>query len=228
MQDLSLFGLFIHAHFFVKLVMLALLGASLFSWSIIIEKISYFRTLMREIDSFEETFWSGKTLEELYELYSAYQSHGLASLFLAAMKEWRRSFEGKSYHVRSLSARIDRVLVLAMRKENEKMRTRLVFLASIGSSAPYVGLLGTVWGIMSAFTSISATQSMSLGTVAPGIAEALMATALGLCAAIPAIFAFNKFQVDIVKVQTRLVNFSDEFATMLSRQIDEYLPENYR
>ena len=145
------------------------------------------------------------------------------SLFVAAMREWKRSFEGSGRQIQSLSQRIDKVLDVAIQREVERLESRLLFLASIGSAGPYIGLFGTVWGIMTAFTSIAASKNTSLAVVAPGIAEALFATAIGLFAAIPAVLAYNKLQATVSKQQSRLEGFADEFSAILSRQIDERL-----
>jgi biopolymer transport protein TolQ len=220
-HDLSLFGLFWSAHIVVKLVMLGLLGASVWCWSVIVDKVLLFRRTKRAMDSFEEVFWSGRSLEELYRSLSEHATTGLAALFVAAMREWKRSFEGSGRQVQSLSQRIDKVLDVTIQREVERLESRLLFLASIGSAGPYIGLFGTVWGIMTAFTSIAASKNTSLAVVAPGIAEALFATAIGLFAAIPAVLAYNKLQAEVAKAQGRLEGFADEFSAILSRQIDE-------
>jgi biopolymer transport protein TolQ len=166
-------------------------------------------------------FWSGQSLEELYRNLESRPATGLASLFVAAMREWKRSFEGSGRSFQSLSQRIDKVLDVTIQREVERLESRLLFLASIGSAGPYIGLFGTVWGIMNSFTSIAASKNTSLAVVAPGIAEALFATAIGLFAAIPAVLAYNKLQSEVAKQQGRLEAFADEFSAILSRQIDE-------
>jgi len=220
-HDLSLWGLFWSAHFVVKLVMLGLLGASVWCWAIIIDKTLLFRRINTAMDRFEDVFWSGQSLEDLYRNLQDRPSEGLAAVFVAAMREWKRSFEGSGRQVASLSARIDKVLDVTIQREVERLDSRLLFLASIGSAGPYIGLFGTVWGIMTAFTSIAASKNTSLAVVAPGIAEALIATAIGLFAAIPAVLAYNKLQAQVAKSQSRLETFADEFSAILSRQIDE-------
>jgi biopolymer transport protein TolQ len=221
--DFSLLGLFLSASPVVKVVMLGLLGASVWCWAIIIDKTLLFRRTKAAMDQFEDSFWSGQSLEELYRAHQERPTSGLAAIFVAAMREWKRSFEGSGRQIHSLSQRIDKVLDVTIQREVERLDARLVFLASIGSAGPYVGLFGTVWGIMTAFTSIAASKNTSLAVVAPGIAEALFATAIGLFAAIPAVLAYNKLQSQVGKAQSRLEGFADEFSAILSRQIDERL-----
>src|SRR5215211_4742533 len=220
-HDISLLGLFLNAHIVVKLVMFGLLGASVWSWAIIIDKTLLFSRTKRDMDRFEEVFWSGQSLEELYRALNERPTAGLGAVFVAAMREWKRSFEGSGRSVASLAQRIDKVLDVTIQREVDRLDARLLFLASIGSAAPYIGLFGTVVGIMNSFTSIAASKNTSLAVVAPGIAEALFATAIGLFAAIPAVLAYNKLQSEVGKLQTRLEGFADEFSAILSRQIDE-------
>jgi biopolymer transport protein TolQ len=220
-HDMSLFGLFWQAHIVVKLVMVGLLVASVWCWAIIVDKTLLFARTKKAMDRFEEVFWSGQSLEELYRSLQNRPTSGLAALFVAAMREWKRSFEGTGRSVASLSQRIDKVLDVTIQREVERLDSRLLILASIGSAGPYIGLFGTVWGIMNSFTSIAASKNTSLAVVAPGIAEALFATAIGLFAAIPAVLAYNKLQAEVAKAQTRLEGFADEFSAILSRQIDE-------
>ena len=219
--EITMFGLFWQAHFVVKVVMLGLVGSSIWCWSIIVDKTLLFRRTKAEMDAFEEEFWSGRPLEELFRAYNDKPATGLAALFVAAMREWRRSYEGSGRSIRSLGQRIDKVLDVTIQREVERLESRLLFLASIGSAGPYIGLFGTVFGIMTAFTSIAASKNTSLAVVAPGIAEALFATAIGLFAAIPAVLAYNKLQASVAKSQGRLEGFADEFSAILSRQIDE-------
>jgi len=222
-HDLSLWGLFWQAHIVVKLVMIGLVAASVYSWAIIVDKFLLFRRLFRAMDRFEEVFWSGRSLEELYRSLDERPTTGLASVFVAAMREWKRSFEGSGRSVASLPARIDKVLDVTIQREVERFESRLIFLASVGSAGPYLGLFGTVWGVMTSFVAIAASQNTSLAVVAPGIAEALFATAIGLVAAIPAVIAYNKFQAEVAKAQIRLEGFADEFSAILARQVDERL-----
>ncbi|WP_375460000.1 protein TolQ [uncultured Enterovirga sp.] len=223
-QDFSLWGLFWSAHLVVKAVMIGLLVSSVWCWAIIIDKTLLFRRTKAASNRFEDLFWSGQSLEELYRTHQENPDSGLAATFVAAMREWKRSFEGSGRQVASLSRRIDKVLDVTIQREVERLDSRLLFLASIGSAGPYIGLFGTVWGIMNAFTSIAASKNTSLAVVAPGIAEALFATAIGLFAAIPAVLAYNKLQAEVARQQARMEGFADEFSAILSRQIDERLP----
>jgi biopolymer transport protein TolQ len=219
--DLSLWALFWNAHFVVKLVMAGLMLASIWSWAIIIDKTLLFRRTRRAADRFEEVFWSGQSLEELYRNLSERAVAGMGAVFVAAMREWKRSFESGGRAVASLSQRIDKVLDVTIQREVERLESKLLVLATIGSSAPFIGLFGTVWGIMNSFRAITISKNTSLAVVAPGIAEALFATAIGLFAAIPAVIAYNKLQAEAAKAQGRLEGFADEFSAILSRQIDE-------
>jgi biopolymer transport protein TolQ len=222
-HDMSFWGLFWQAHILVKLVMVGLIAASVWCWAIIIDKTLLFARTKRAMDRFEEIFWSGQSLEELYRNLQSRPTTGLAAVFVAAMREWKRSFEGSGRSVASLSQRIDKVLDVTIQREVERLEARLMVLASIGSAGPYIGLFGTVIGIMNSFTSIAASKNTSLAVVAPGIAEALFATAIGLFAAIPAVLAYNKLHANVAKLQSRLEGFADEFSAILSRQIDERL-----
>ncbi len=219
--DFSMFGLFWQAHWVVKLVMLGLLVASVWTWAIIIDKVLLYRRTRAGMDAFEEVFWSGKSLEELYRAQSDQPTSGMASIFVAAMREWKRAFEGSGRAFQSLQSRIDKVLDVTIQREVERLESKLLFLATIGSSGPFIGLFGTVFGIMNAFIGIAASKNTSLAVVAPGISEALLATAIGLFAAIPAVMAYNKLQADVSKLQARMEGFADEFSAILSRQIDE-------
>jgi biopolymer transport protein TolQ len=219
--DLSLISLFLNAHFIVKLVMIGLLGASVWSWTIIINKSLMLRDMKKRMDEFEDTFWSGQSLDELYRSLSTTTSDGFAALFMAAMSEWRRAFEGSGRGFASLQTRIDKVLDVSISREVERLESKLLVLATIASVGPYIGLFGTVFGIMTTFRSIAASKNTSLAVVAPGIAEALFATAIALVAAIPANILYNKFVKDVSRTQGRLESFADEFSAILSRQIDE-------
>ncbi|SIS39363.1 protein TolQ [Insolitispirillum peregrinum] len=224
--DLSPWGLFMQAGLIGKLVMLSLIGASVWCWTIMIHKFLRMRTLVAKADAFEEKFWSGGSLEELFDRIGSRPIDPMTAVFVAAMREWRRS-AGKgngngdpTMRVR-LSQRLDRVMQITVTREMESLESRLGFLASTGSVAPFVGLFGTVWGIMTSFHSIGMSKDTSLATVAPGIAEALFATALGLVAAIPAVIAYNKLSSDMDRYAQRLENFSGEFGAILSRQLDD-------
>jgi biopolymer transport protein TolQ len=219
--ELSLWTLFWNAHFVVKLVMIGLLFASVWCWAIIVDKTLLFSRTRRAMDHFEDVFWSGQSLEELYRSLAQGQPTGMAAVFVAAMREWKRSFEGAGRSVASLAQRIDKVLDVTIQREMERLESKLLVLATVGSAAPFIGLFGTVWGIMNSFRSIAASKQAALATVAPGISEALFATAIGLIAAVPAVIAYNKLQAEAAKAQGRMEGFADEFSAILSRQIDE-------
>lgn len=219
--DLSFFSLFWQAHFVVKVVMIGLLAASVWCWAIIVDKVLLMGRTRRQMTRFETVFWSGQSLEELYGTLHNRVNHSMAALFVAAMREWKRSHEGAKPAIGLLQQRIDRVMDVTIQREAERLEARLLILATVGSAAPFIGLFGTVWGIMTAFQAIAASDSTNLAVVAPGIAEALFATALGLLAAIPAVIAYNKFASDVGKAVARMEGFADEFSAILSRQIDE-------
>jgi biopolymer transport protein TolQ len=216
----SFLELFLSAHIVVQIVMVGLLLASVWSWAIIIEKIFTFRRARREADRFEQLFWSGQSLEELYASLARDRTQSMAALFVAAMREWKRSVEGNIRALGGIQLRVEKVMDVTISREMERLDRRLLFLATVGSTAPFIGLFGTVWGIMSSFQAIAASKNTSLAVVAPGIAEALFATALGLLAAIPAVMAYNKFSADSARLAQRLEAFADEFAAIVSRQID--------
>jgi biopolymer transport protein TolQ len=220
-SDLSILTLFLQAHWIVKTVMLGLVLCSVWVWAIAIDKTFLYRRTRRAMDRFEQVFWSGQSLEELYRSLSARPAHSMAALFVAAMNEWKRSFEGQARSFAGLQMRIEKVMDVTIAREIERLERRLLVLATVGSSGPFIGLFGTVWGIMTSFQSIAASKNTSLAVVAPGIAEALFATAIGLVAAIPATIFYNKFISDVNKQAQRLEGFADEFAAILSRQIDE-------
>jgi biopolymer transport protein TolQ len=220
-SDLSLFGLFWQAHWIVKGVMLGLLISSVWVWAIVIDKVLLFTRSNRAMNRFEQAFWSGQSLEELYRSLSSKPTHSMAALFVAAMREWKRSFEGQSRSFAGLQMRIEKVMDVTIAREIERLERRLLVLATVGSAGPFIGLFGTVWGIMTSFQSIAASKNTSLAVVAPGIAEALFATAIGLIAAIPATIFYNKFITEVNRQAQRLEGFADEFSSILSRQIDE-------
>jgi biopolymer transport protein TolQ len=219
--DLSIWGLFWSAHIVVKIVMVGLLVSSIWVWAIVVDKTLLYMRTRKAMDRFEQTFWSGQSLEELYRTQSARPAHSMAALFVAAMREWKRSFEGTSRAIGGLQMRIEKVMDVTIAREIERLERRLLVLATVGSAGPFIGLFGTVWGIMTSFQSIAASKNTSLAVVAPGIAEALFATAIGLVAAIPATIFYNKFVSEVNKQAQRLEGFADEFAAILSRQIDE-------
>ena len=224
-SDLTVWGLFLEADIVVKIVMIILLFCSFWTWAIIFEKISRLRRLRSRAEDFEESFWSGGSLDDLYDRLDSRPTDPMSALFVSAMREWRRSIAkglASSDQARGrLQQRVERVMGITMGREMDRLERHMVFLASVGSAAPFVGLFGTVWGIMNAFTSIAASKNTSLAVVAPGIAEALFATALGLVAAIPAVIAFNKLSNDLGRYAARLEAFQVEFGAILSRQMDE-------
>lgn len=223
--DLTIWGLFADADLVVQLVLVLLLLASFWTWAIIFEKWLRMRRLKSRAEDFEEDFWSGGSLDDLYEQMDQRPNDPMSAIFVSAMKEWRRStarggLENDRNRV-SLQQRIERVMEITLGREMQRLERQMIFLASVGSSAPFVGLFGTVWGIMNAFTSIAASKNTTLVVVAPGIAEALFATALGLVAAIPAVIGFNKLSTDLGRYSGRLDAFAGEFAAILSRQLEE-------
>jgi biopolymer transport protein TolQ len=218
---MALFTLFKEASFVVQLVMVGLLLCSVWVWAIAIEKTLLYARMRRAMDRFEQAFWSGESLEELYRTLSARPTHSMAALFVAAMREWKRSLEGQVHSFSGLQMRIEKVMDVTIAREVEMLERRLLVLATVGSAGPFVGLFGTVWGIMTSFQSIAASENTSLAVVAPGIAQALLATAIGLVAAIPATIFYNKLASEVNKQAQRLEGFADEFSAILSRQIDE-------
>lgn len=218
--DFSMLALFARATFTVKIVMTLLLLASFWSWAIIIQKHINFRRARRSAAIFDEAFWSGEPLDELYEAIGPEPDGASEKIFAAGMLEWRRSHRQDGGLIAGASPRIDRSMDVAIAKEAEGLNRGLGVLATVGSTAPFVGLFGTVWGIMHAFQEIALQQNTNLAVVAPGIAEALLATALGLLAAIPAVVFYNKLSGDSDRIVGGYEAFSDEFATILSRQLD--------
>lgn len=222
-HDVSLWGLFMQAGLIVKLVMIGLMAASVWTWAIVIDKYLSYARARRQFDQFEQVFWSGQSLEELYRTLAERNNTGLAAIFVAAMREWKKSFERGARSPIGLQMRIDRAMDVTMARESEALESRLSSLATIGSAGPFIGLFGTVIGIMTSFQAIAGSNNASLAVVAPGIAEALLATAIGLIAAIPAVIAYNKFSGEAGKLSSRMEGFADEFSAILSRQIDEKL-----
>jgi biopolymer transport protein TolQ len=222
-HDLSFWGMFWAAHIVVKTVMLGLIAASLWSWAIIINKYLLYSRFEKGMDRFEETFWSGNSLEELYDNLSARPASGMGAVFVAGMREWKRSFTNTGSTFMGLQARVEKVLDVSIARETERLESQLLALASIASAAPFVGLFGTVWGIMTSFQAIAISKNTSLAVVAPGIAEALFATAIGLFAAIPALVFYNALQGRVARSQARMESFADEFSSILSRHIDQHV-----
>jgi biopolymer transport protein TolQ len=224
-HDLSMLTLFWNADWVVKSVILLLLVASIWCWAIIFEKVVSLRRLNGRADNFENAFWSGGAIDELYDRIGSRPQDPMSALFVAAMREWRRGTgrgnNGDRSFREAVQDRIERVMQVTANRELDRIERYMTFLASTGSTAPFIGLFGTVWGIMNSFEAIGATKNTSLAVVAPGIAEALFATALGLLAAIPAVLAYNKLSRDLDRYSGRLNGFAGEFLAILSRQIDE-------
>jgi biopolymer transport protein TolQ len=218
--DFSFFGLFARATLIVKIVMIMLIAASFWAWSVIVIKLILYRKTQREAAAFDRAFWSGEPLDGLFADIGPAPSGGAEKIFAAGMVEWQRSHHDDGGLIAGATQRIDRSMDVAIQKETEALQSGLTILATVGSTAPFVGLFGTVWGIMNAFIEIGQSQSTSLAVVAPGIAEALLATGLGLLAAIPAVIFFNKLSSDADRIVGGYEAFADEFATILSRQLD--------
>lgn len=225
-SEFSFIGLFMKADIVVKAVMLMLVAASIWSWAIVIDKQMQFGALRKQARRFEETFWAGRSLEELAASMGERPREPMARIFAAAMREWRESRargaagrDGGS--LLSLTERIDRVMGLVVTRELGRVEHGLGVLASVGSASPFIGLFGTVWGIMNAFRAIAVSNDTSLAVVAPPIAEALFATALGLLAAIPAVIFYNKFSTDLTKFAAQLEGYADELSAILSRRAQE-------
>ena len=218
--DFSLLALFLRATITVKIVMIILILASVWSWGIIIQKFINYRRARAQADLFDRAFWSGEPLDELYTKLGPEPSGAAERIFAAGMVEWRRSHRSDGNLIAGAQARIDRSMDVAINREAAGLNNGLTFLATVGSIAPFVGLFGTVWGIKHAFEEIAIQQNTNLAVVAPGIAEALVATALGLLAAIPAVIFYNKLSSDADAIISGYDSFADEFATILSRQLD--------
>lgn len=223
--DLSPMALFMKADIVVKSVMGILLLASVWSWAIIIGKWSRLSSVRNKADRFEQLFWSGRSLDDVYaSLQTREDNHPMAQVFVAAMREWKRSFEAgpvASGLLPSVKDRINKVMNVTIGRELTRLESSLGFLATVGVNATFIGLFGTVWGIMNSFSQIAASNDTSLAVVAPGIAEALFATAMGLAAAIPASVAYNHLAASVNRIAARLDGFAEEFSAILSRQLDE-------
>ena len=226
--DMSLLGLFLQADIVVKIVMLMLIAASVWVWAIVFEKVTSLRRATRAADGFEDRFWSGGSLDELYDIEGAKPAHPMAAVFGAAMTEWRRSTRAAGADIAHGFARerVERAMNVTISREMEALEKWMIFLASVGSTAPFIGLFGTVWGIMNSFSAIAQMQNTNLAVVAPGIAEALFATAVGLIAAIPAVLAYNKISTDLARFAVRLDGFATEFGAILSRQSEASLSDD--
>ena len=218
--DFTMWALFARATIIVKLVMIALILASVWCWAVIIDKLIQYRKARREAEIFDRAFWSGEPLDGLFDDIGPNPSGQSQKIFASGMTEWRRSHRQDGNLIAGAQARIDRSMDVAIAKETAALQKGLPVLATTGSTAPFVGLFGTVWGIMNAFIEIAEAQNTNLAVVAPGIAEALLATGLGLLAAIPAVIYYNKLSADADQIAAGYEAFADEFATILSRQLD--------
>ena len=232
-HDMSVWGLFMQADIVVKLVMLMLVFASIWCWKIIFAKSQILASANKRANKFEDSFWSGEPLDKLYERVRQAKPDPILRTFIAGMEEWRMGTtdqEGgdKAAIQASLPQRIERAMSVTIGREITRLEKDMTVLANVGSAAPFIGLFGTVWGIMNSFTAIAGTQDTSLAVVAPGIAEALFATALGLVAAIPAVMAYNKFSSDLNRYADRLDAFASEFSTILSRHLERKQSEQPR
>ena len=218
--DFSLLALFLRATLIVKIVMLILMFSSIWSWSIIIQKFIDFKRANQKNKLFQDAFWSGEPLDELFEELGPNPQGDSESIFVAGMIEWRQSHRKDGALIAGSQARIDRAMNVTLSRVSDKLASGLYVLATVGSIAPFVGLFGTVWGIKHSFEQIALQQSTNLAVVAPGIAEALLATALGLVAAIPAVIFYNKLSGDADKIIANQEGFADEFSMILSRELD--------
>jgi len=222
--DFSLLSLFLRADLVVKSVLIILVVSSIWSWAIIATKVTAYRRLKKFESEFDEIFWSGNSFDDLYETFNYNQNDPKSKIFCSAMEEWKKSKKSRSQmnssYINSLKERMNRSMSVTFNKESELIEKNLTFLATAGSTAPFVGLFGTVWGIMNSFQSIAIAQNTNLAVVAPGIAEALFATALGLFVAIPAVVAYNKISSDLSKYFMSLDSFIDQFSTIFFRQLE--------
>ena len=218
--DFSMVALFARATLTVKIVMIMLMIMSFWSWATIVQKHIMFRKARREAAVFDRSFWSGEPLDELFEKIGPQPEGASEKIFAAGMLEWRRSHKQDGALIAGAQARIDLAMNVAIARESEQLNKGLSFLATTGSTAPFIGLFGTVWGIKHAFEQIAISQNTNLAVVAPGIAEALLATGIGLVAAIPAVVFYNKLNTDSEQILGGYDSFADEFATILSRQLD--------
>ncbi|MDB4122232.1 MAG: protein TolQ [Octadecabacter sp.] len=218
--NFTMWGMFAHATIAVQLVMIVLIVASVWCWAVIVDKWMQYRRARAEARVFDEAFWSGNPLDELFDQIGATPKGQSEKIFASGMLEWRRSHRQDGGLIAGATSRIDRSMDVAIAKETENLQRGLTVLATVGSSAPFIGLFGTVIGIMNAFIEIAEQQNTNLAVVAPGIAEALLATGLGLFAAIPAVIYYNKLSADADRIISGYEAFADEFATILSRQLD--------
>lgn len=224
-MDFSLWGLFNHVDLLGKLIILILISGSIVTWAIIFSKYNTFKKMQAMANKFEDAFWSGESLDKLYDRVANRPADPLTAIFCVGMKEWRRGAKNRNRNSKELGAslvtRIERSMSVAISRELSAAERYMTFLSSTGSVAPFVGLLGTVWGIMNAFIAIAGSNNTSLSVVAPGIAEALYTTALSLITAIPAVLAYNKFTTDLARYADRLDGFSTEFTSIIARYLEE-------
>ena len=218
--DMSLWSLFANASLLVQLVMLLLLLASLYSWTLIIHKFRQLKSARSDALTFENRFWSGIDLVELYRQVSKRRDNleGLPNLFEAGFGEYARLRKQGGLQAKDIVEGAQRAMRVSLSREIDRLEASLAFLATVGSTSPYIGLFGTVWGIMNSFRALGGVQHATLSMVAPGIAEALIATAMGLFAAIPAVIAYNRFSNEVDRLETRYETFKEEFSTLLQRQ----------
>ena len=220
-HDFSMLGLFMQADWVVKSIMIGLLLASVWCWAIIANRSAAFARARRQMSEFDRAFSQGHSLAELHQRFAANHASGLAAVLGAGLDEWDRSHALHAATPDGLKGRLEIALDLAVSEQASALEKRLGILATVGSAGPFIGLFGTVWGIMNAFTAIATAENTSLAVVAPGIAEALLATALGLLAAIPAVIAYNKLSSDADRISGGYEAFADEFSTILSRQLED-------
>ena len=216
--NFTMWGMFAHATIAVQLVMIVLIVASVWCWAVIVDKWMQYRRARAEARVFDEAFWSGNPLDELFDQIGATPKGQSEKIFASGMLEWRRSHRQDGGLIAGATSRIDRSMDVAIAKETENLQRGLTVLATVGSSAPFIGLFGTVWGIMHSFRGLANSTQATLATVAPGISEALVATAMGLFAAIPAVLAYNRFASRVEVLSNRYDTFMDEFSGILYRQ----------
>ena len=224
LSGFSVVSLFMRADPLVKAVLVLLLAASLWSWTIIINKGLALSSLRRRATKFEKLFWSGQSLDELFAQFASKNDHPFAAVFVSGVREWRRAFEHgapRESAVAGVKDRVEKAMSVTISRESDAIESQIGFLATVANTAPFVGLFGTVWGIMNSFAAIAARHDTTLAVVAPGIADALFATAMGLLAAIPAAIFYNRYVNEIGRYTNRLDAFADELSGILSRQLDE-------
>ncbi|RHW75057.1 protein TolQ [Colwellia sp. RSH04] len=217
--EISFFHLFLEASILVQLVMLTLLIFSIVCWAMIFQRRKVLKNAVQQLKAFEDKFWSGADLSKLYSEISAKSNiQGIESLFVSGFKEFARLRKSNINNPQIIVDGTHRAMRVALSREVDSLETHLPFMATVGSISPYIGLFGTVWGIMNSFIALGAVKQATLAMVAPGIAEALIATAMGLFAAIPAVMAFNRFSHKVEKLENSYGNFMEEFSSILQRQ----------